>query len=185
MRLRLVGPVDRLVHEQHVGVTAIPLLAATEPAHADDGQPHRQRAVTGCCPVGLHLARDGVEDGVDRRGGDVGQRLPDLGAVEQSQQVSAGDPQQLAPTQTARDRRSATGVVVATDRGHEFGRQLRRGSRPKLVRAVGRIGHHGDRFGRAKEQIGGVSTAREHQREMLRGRAFVAQQPQVPMRVAE
>ena len=65
---RLVGPLDRVVDEDDVGVRPVALLAAAEPAHPHDEEA-RQRRRAGAV---LEVAQAHLEGHLEERGGEVG-----------------------------------------------------------------------------------------------------------------
>ena len=86
-----VGTGQRLVHEHHVGVAAVAELVAAVATHRDDRHPGRHLLALG----GLDAADRRSQGRVERRAGDVGQRVADLGHPERHAQVGHADPQQL------------------------------------------------------------------------------------------
>jgi hypothetical protein len=106
---------QRVVHEQHVGVAAVALLAAPEPPHGD----HRQADVERRASLRLDLARRGRQGRGDDGGRDVRQRPPDAAAVGQVEQVGAGDAQQLLPAQAAGRDDGGLPVLAPPHGGHE------------------------------------------------------------------
>ena len=70
----LVGALERVVDEEHVGVAGVAELATAEPAHGDDGEPGRQRPSR---EVSDRPDR-GIQRGLHGGGGDIGERLLDL-----------------------------------------------------------------------------------------------------------
>jgi hypothetical protein len=167
----------RLVHEQDVGVRAVPLLPAAEPAHREHGHRHRQRGP----PLRLDLAGGRLERRGEHRAGDVGQRRPHLTEVEQPEQVGAGDAQQLVPAHAPGSGDRALPVVAPPGDLHEG--VLERRARPGDQLVVG--GEQAHRLRRPAEQVGDVAGRREQPGQALGGLALVAQQAQVPGRAAE
>ena len=167
----------RLVHEQHVGVAAVALLAATEATHADDGQPHRQRPA----PLCGDLAQCDVECGRNGCGSHVGERGANRALLAKTEQVGHRRAQQLAPPQAADRRDGALPVVAASDGGQEVPGQHVSRTRGEL--GVVREQAHG--LGCTGHQVRDVAAATEQPGETLGGHALVAQQPQVPRRRTE
>ena len=126
-RVSLVGALDGVVHEQHVGVAGVAELVTAEPAHRDHRDAGRQR------PAGrsIRLATGDLERGRNRDRGDVGQPLLDLLDVGEAEHVGCRDPEQLAPAYAAGDRDGLHGVVVPLDRGRHL-----RGQRRSRARAA-------------------------------------------------
>ena len=111
--LRLVGTRDGFVHEQHVGIAAVPLLAAAKATipmiaifirSAPRSPRRRGRLAPGEAP--RRAPRRGWQSG------NYKQRLPHL--VEEAKQVGARDAHFAPPQPRHRRRHGLVSVVVAT-----------------------------------------------------------------------
>ena len=116
----------------------------------------------------------------DRRGRDVGQRLPD-----RRRPARAGRAQAMRSSSCRRRLRTATAVGSGSSRRRATATKA--GSSASRLRGheVLVVGQQPDRVGGADEQVGDVARRREQPGEPLGRLALVAQQAQVPGRRAE
>src|SRR5690606_37053909 len=103
-----------------------------------------------------------------------------LGAVG-ADDVGGGRAEQLPAADAAGGGDALGGVVGAADGGEDLLLQVGAGTRPE-PRPVAEQRH---RLGGAHQQVGGEPPGGQHPGEVLGGGALVAQQPQVPGRLAE
>ena len=175
--LGLVGALDRVVHEDHVGVAAVALLATPEPAHADDQQTGERR----CARAFLEGAQAHLEGDLEQRRGEVGHGRPEVVERQGARQVGDGDPEQLGPADGAGGEHRGLRVVLAPGRGPHPAQHVLAGAGleprgvPEELHALRRL----------LEQVRGEAAAGEGVGEPLGRRALVAEQPEVPVRRAE
>ena len=107
--LRVVGALDRVVHEDHVGVAAVALLATPEPPHPDDEQAGERR----CARALLEVAQAHLEGDLEQRGGEVGHRRPEVVEGQRAGQVGDRHAEQLGAADRAGGEHRGPGVVLA------------------------------------------------------------------------
>ena len=177
-RLGASAPARGLVHEQHVGVAAVAQLVAAEAAH---GRPPR----TGWAPrrpAAARAPRRPPRAGWPRSGGvgdprEPGARRRRRRRARRGRRRPCGTARggarrgPRAPASPTSFCRPAAASISSVDRlGGERRAGRRRGSARPAARA---------------SSVGGVARRRQHAREVLGGRALVAQHPQVPGGAAE
>ena len=110
--LPLVGPLDRVVHEHDVGVRAVALLGAAEPAHAHDEHPGERRRPGAL----LEVAQADLEGDLEQGGGEVGHRRTEGVEGQRAGEVGHGDAEQLGAPDGARGEHRGCRVVLAPGR---------------------------------------------------------------------
>ena len=167
------APGSGVVDEHDVGVGAVPLLAAAQPAHPDDEQAGERRGAGG--PLDLEHAL--LEGDLQQRGGEVGHRPAHVVEAEPAGEVGDGDAEQLgAPDGAGREHRGLGVVLAAGGRAHPAQHVLARAR----VQAAG-VAEELHALGGLLEQVGGEAAAGQGVRELLGRRPLVAEQPEVPV----